>query len=77
MKQKMQMACQFCSSNRTCRHFFSTPAQNAMLSHDQFTDQEIAAHAKMNESQENAVKATQGLNLGRTRLARIETTFLC
>jgi hypothetical protein len=35
---------------------------------------EIAAHAKMEESQENAVKATQGSNLGRTRLTRIETT---
>ena len=35
---------------------------------------EIAAHAKMEESQENAVKATQESNLSRTRLARIETT---
>ena len=35
---------------------------------------EIAAHAEMEESQENAVKATQESNLGRTRSARIEIT---
>jgi hypothetical protein len=30
--------------------WFSAPAQNAMLSHDQFADQEMAAHAEMEES---------------------------